>query len=1023
MERALVQGLLARARNLKTSVVNSAKLVSGNRFTAPYRSSYSVVIESPKFSLRHYGEAQAQAQTKTKTKTKTKAQGSCILMVPPLMVTAEIYDMSPELSAIAWLREQGHDVWGIDFGTPESTPEGLEKTLADHVLAVSDAIDAVLSRTGGPVHLVGYSQGGMFIYQTAALRRCEGIASIITMGSPVDLLRNLPIPVHTGVVANLLQSAMEVVRKPLAQLPKLPGQFTSLGFKLVSPRQELKHFLMMLRFLDDAEELRRIEPTRRFLGGEGFIAWPGPALRSFVDDIVVHNRLLAGGFVIAGKTVSLSDISVPILYFRGSRDDFARPGSVSAIERVVPHDDIFGLEIAAGHLGLVVGTRAREEVWPTVDAWLTWRDRGGPRPARIGQLLSQPQNPEAPAPASASSPSESESEFESESASLAPIAHFVKDALWRESGKVALDVTSGAHWLRWQLPRVLRLGQFWDTAQLSIARTLAEQAKAIPERTFFLWEGRAFSYAEANARVSHIAGALYHLGIRSGQTVGLLMDNHPDCLTALTALNRLGAIPALINPAARGSALEHALAVTGVHDLVLGPPSHALRETFGRRRLLIGSADLPHGKQADAIALDSVQAELPASVPANPGRAADIAFLMFTSGTTGKPKAVKISNRRWQMAATASAAGCDLAPSDTVYCCLPLHHATGLMLAAGGALLGGSRLAIAPRFSTRGFWEDIRRTGATVVFYVGELCRYLVAAPPSPLEKSHALRLFVGNGLRAEVWRELLHRFGRVSVLEFYASTEGNLVMSNLTGEKIGSVGRVPFGLVRTLVVQYDLEKETYPRDPKGHLIPAHTGEPGMLLVEIQSLNPMSRFDGYTDAAATEAKILRNVLRSGDAWFCSGDLMREDADGDYWFVDRVGDTFRWKGENVSTEQVAGVVAPLPFVEMCTIYGVQIPEQEGRAGMAAIKLRAGAAFDAQALFAAAEQHLIDAARPRFVRLVDELATTETMKLVKHPLQSAGIDLARTGPLYVYDRQQRTYSLVSTASELAACLPNL
>lgn len=998
MERALVQTLLARARNLKTSLVNSAKLVSGNRFTAPYRANYSVVVESAKFSLRHYTGAQ-----------KAGAQGSCILLVPPLMVTAEIYDMSPELSAIAWLREQGHDVWGIDFGTPEATPEGQEKTLADHILAVSDAIDAVIKRTGGPVHLVGYSQGGMFIYQTAALRRCEGVASIITMGSPVDLLRNLPIQMHTGVVANLLQSAEEMIRRPLARLPRLPGQFTSLGFKLASPRQELKHFLMMLRFLDDAEELRRIEPTRRFLGGEGFIAWPGPALRAFVDDIVVHNRLLAGGFVIAGKTVSLSDLTVPILYFRGSRDDFARPDSVSAIERVVPHDDIFGMEVQAGHLGLVVGTRAREQVWPTVDAWLRWRDRGGPRPAGVGPLLGRSEPaPEAPAA--------------SESSNLAPMVHFLKEALWRESGKVALDVTSGAHWLRWQLPRVLRLGQFWDSAHMSIARTLADQAKAIPERTFFLWEGRAYSYAEANARVSRIAGALYHLGIRSGQTVGLLMDNHPDCLTALAALNRLGAIAALINPAARGTALQHALAITGVHDLVIGPPSHALTETFGARRLLIGASNLPGGKQGEAVDLEGLHTDLPGSVPANPGRAADIAFLMFTSGTTGKPKAVKISNRRWQMAATASAAGCDLAPNDTVYCCLPLHHATGLMLAAGGALLGGSRLAIAPRFSTRGFWEDIRRTGATVVFYVGELCRYLVAAPPSPLEKSHALRLFVGNGLRAEVWRELLHRFGRVSVLEFYASTEGNLVMSNLTGEKIGSVGRGPFGLVRTLVVQYDAEKESYPHDASGHLIPAATNEPGMLLVEIDGRNPLSRFDGYTDARATEAKILRNVLRNGDAWFCSGDLMREDADGDYWFVDRVGDTFRWKGENVSTEQVAGVVAALPFVEMCTVYGVQVPQQEGRAGMVAIKLREGAELDSQALFAAVEQHLIDAARPRFVRLVKELATTETMKLVKHPLQVEGIDLARTGPLYVYDRARRTYSLAH-AHDLPSYLPNL
>ncbi len=1006
---ALAHDVFKGARHLMISLVNSAKLVSGNRFTAPYRSHYTVVRKSPSFALRHYSPAQSPG-------------GSPLLLVPPLMVTAEIYDMSPDLSAIAWLRDQGHDVFVIDFGTPEATPHGEKKTLAEHLLAVDEAVDEVVKRSGRPVHLIGYSQGGMFIYQAAALRRCQGVASIITMGSPVDLLRNFPVRVPSGVTSRVLASVEELIRGPLGKLPLLPGRFTSLGFKLVSPRQELKHFLMMLRFLDDEEALRRLEPTRRFLGGEGFIAWPGPALRTFIDDIVVHNRLVAGGFVIAGRTVSLSDISVPVLYFRGSRDEFARPASVSAIERVVPHDEVFGMEVQAGHLGLVVGTRARQEVWPTVDAWLRHRDDGAPRPAGLKQHLARP----AKKPAQSELTPGPTSELTSE---LTSLLHLIRQALLREGGRLALDLTSGAHWLRWQLPRVLKILRFWDSAPMSIGRALAEQARAIPERTFFLWEGRAFSYAEADARVSRIAGALYQLGIRRGQTVGLMMDNHPDCLTALAALSRLGAVAALLNPSARGTALEHALAVTGVRELILGPPSMALTETFGARRLLIGTGTAPGalagtaaGADQSVVDLEAAQATLPAGVAKNPGWASDIALLVFTSGTTGKPKAVRISNRRWFLAATAAAAGCDLSPTDTVYCCLPLYHATGLLLAAGGALLGGSRLAIAPRFSTRGFWEDVRHTGATVVFYVGELCRYLVLAPPSPLEKSHALRLFVGNGLRPEVWRELLHRFGRVSVLEFYASTEGNLMMANLTGEKVGSVGRVPFGMVRTLLVQYDAEKESYPRDAKGHLLPAATGQPGMLLVEIDDRNPLSRFDGYTDSAATEAKILRNVLKAGDAWFCSGDLMREDADGDYFFVDRVGDTFRWKGENVSTEQVADVLSVLPFVDLCTVYGVKVPGQEGRAGMAAIKLRPGTSLEPQALFDEVERHLIDAARPRFVRLVNALETTETMKFKKHALQRDGIDPARTGPLYVYDKAGKTYTRVG-ADELPGHLSAL
>jgi putative long chain acyl-CoA synthase len=991
----LVSDLLTRARHVRSSLVNTAKLVSGNRFTAPYHADYEVAHTAQAFSLRRY--------------TPTRAtQGAPVLLIPPLMVTPEIYDMAPEQSAVAVLRDLGHDIWAVDFGAPEDTPGGLEKTVEDHVLAISQAIDEVAGRTGASVHLIGYSQGGMFAYQTAAFRRCRGVASIITLGSPVDLLRNFPVQVHTGILANLLHSAEGLIRRPLELVPGLPGKLTSIGFKLASPRQELKHFLMMLRFLDDEEELARLEPSRRFLGGEGFIAWPGAALRGFVNDFVVHNRMVAGGFLIDGQAVSLSDLSVPILYVYGRRDEFARPGGVRAIQRVVPHEEVHGLEVDAGHLGLVVGTRAREEVWPTVDAWLRWREQGGPRPAQLD-------TPVADAPAAAP-PSD-----------LRSLLHFAQRTLWHGTGKLALDVTSGARWARWQLPRVLGLLPFWDSAPMSIGRTLAEQAAAIPDHTCFLWEGRASSYAEVDARTSRIAGALHASGLRAGQNVGLLMENHVECLIALAALSRIGAVPVLINPAARGTALQHALRVTSVQDLILAPGSRTLSDVPGVRRLLIGAGGKSESAAGtappDTLDLDALEAELPAGFAQNPGRAADLAFLLFTSGTTGQPKAARVSNRRWLMAATGAAAGCDLAPTDTVYCCLPIHHGTGLLLAVGGALIGGSRLALAPRFSTRGFWEDVRRTGATVVFYVGELCRYLISAPPSPLEKTHAVRLFVGNGMRPDVWRELLRRFGRVGVLEFYASTEGNIVMSNLTGEKIGSVGRVPFGVVRTLIVRYDPETETYPRDPSGFLIPAAPDEPGMLLAEIKAQNPFSRFDGYTDTRATEAKILRDVMQKGDAWFISGDLLREDADGDHWFVDRVGDTFRWKGENVSTEQVAGVLGDLPFVEMCAVYGVRIAGQEGRAGTAAIRLRPGTTVDPDALFLAAEQHLIEAARPRFVRTVEDFRTTESLKIVKGALQNEGIDLGRTGPLYVYDKARRTYSLVETQADLEARLGSL
>lgn len=958
-----------------------AKLVSGNRFTPPYQTPHVVVQSTPLYSLRHYRPAESAQRS-----------AATVLLVPPLMVTAEVYDMAPELSLVLWLCERGHDVWLIDF----SSESGHEKDLAEHISAVSSALDDVTAHTGSDVHVLGYSQGGMFAYLAAAYRRCKGVASLITMGSPVDFFRNLPGHVHRGIWANMFQTGADSIRRGARHLPQVSGRLSSLAFKLASPRQELKHMLEILRVLDDEEELKRIEPARRFLSGEGFIPWPGPALREFVEEVIVHNRLMTGGLVVAGRTVSLADITVPVLYFIGQRDQIARADSIRAIEKVVPHDAIRCHVIDTGHLGLVVGTRARQAVFPPIDAWLRAPEPTATIPVKA--LTTVEQQPDA--------------------GPWKPALQAAGRALWLQLGRVGLSLSSTARWSRWQVPNLTRLSRFWDRAPLSIGRILDEQARALPDQTFLLWEDRGYTYADANQRVSRIAAALHHCGIARAQPVGLLMDNHPDCLTALAALSRLGAVAVLISPVLRGAALAHAIKVTAIRDIIVASPSHDRSDLSSDlaplRRLSIGTTTTRDSK--DLIDLEQLDVAWPAGLKPNPGCAADLACLMFTSGTTGKPKAARITNRRFLFAAIAASAGCALTPTDTVYCCLPLHHATGLILAAGGALVAGSRLAIAPRFSTSRFWLDVRRTGATVVFYVGELCRYLVSAPPSPLEKSHAVRLFVGNGLRADVWRQLLTRCGPVNVLEFYGATEGNALLVNLTGEKIGSIGRVPFGMVEPLLAQYDLDSEQFSRDARGLIVPVAQGQPGMLLVEIAAHNPLSRFDGYTDEAATQAKIVRDVRRKGDAWFKSGDLLREDRDGDFWFVDRVGDTFRWKGENVSTDQVASVLNQLPGIATCAVYGVRVPGHEGRAGMAAIVLAPQADFDRENCFALLEQHLPAAAHPRFLRIVSELPTTETLKIKKQTLLDEGIDLQRTGPLYVYDPSRRTYVRITSSQEL-------
>ena len=263
--------------------------------------------------------------------------------------------------------------------------------------------------------------------------------------------------------------------------------------------------------------------------------------------------------------------------------------------------------------------------------------------------------------------------------------------------------------------------------------------------------------------------------------------------------------------------------------------------------------------------------------------------------------------------------------------------------------------------------------------------------------------------MRAEVWEELLQRFGKVRVLEFYASTEGNTVLANLNGEKVGSVGRPPVLSPPLELVKFDVESGDFIKDSKGNLVLCEDDEPGMLLGKISSLNPFSKFEGYTSREASKEKIVTGAFERGDRWFITGDILRRDEDGDYWFVDRVGETFRWKGENISTEQVATVVSRIPWISLCAVYGVQIEGREGRAGMAAVQLAEGEKFDGDSVFKLIQSELMPAGRPRFMRVVKELQMTSSLKVIKHRLQQEGSDRTQfKDSLYWYNEEKMTYT---------------
>jgi len=986
---------------------NAIEVMREGRMGSPYRAPFDLALDEKTFRLRRYHAAEGAPA----------ATDEPLLLVPPLMVSSEVYDISPELSAVGWLTSQGFDVWLVDFGAPEQEEGGLERTLDDHVLAVDQCVSHLVRETGKHVHLLGYSQGGMFVYQCAAYRQSSGLASLITMGSPVDIWKNLPVPIHSEVTEKLLMMARAPVAAVISELSGLPGALTSTGFKLLSARKELKQLGQMMGLASDKEALREAanEPKRRFLNGEGFVAWPGPAFRKFVDDMIVNNRMASGGFIIAGRSVALADITCPVLFFVGTRDEIAFPHAVRAIRKAAPRAEIHEHAVKAGHFGLVVGSAALGQVWPLVAKWVQWRAGAGPMPPAL-----------APRAAPAAETTRGNEDYETIQVALEDVAAGgvrgfydlateAVDALWRRMGDVSLEVSEVVDTLRWQLPRLAQLKRLEPDSRASIARMLSEQAAAIPERTFFLWHGKAYTYREADARVNQVLRALVASGLKAGDHVGVLMSNSPGYLTVTVALNRLGAVAVLLNAGARGRSLEQALAAAAV-DTLIADGDHAAVASSSHRLLVIERAGqpLPDGAVDLDARLDLSSGDPPPGVPINQGRGKDLALLMFTSGTTGLPKAARITNLRWTLAALGGAAACRLTWRDTVYCCLPLHHATGLLVACGSALASGARLALAPRFSAASFWEDTRRYGATVAFYVGEICRYLVSAPPQANEARHPLRLFAGNGLRPDVWKKLGERFGDVRVLEFYSATEGNLALANLTGEKHGSIGRPLPGTPDLALVRYDAETGAPERDPAGRLARVPTGEPGYLVARITAEHPLAHFDGYLDAAETERKIARDAFEPGDAWFLTGDVLRCDDDGDFWFVDRVGDTYRWKGENVSTEQVAQVLMGDPSVELCVAYGVQLPRREGRPGMAALQLRPGASFDGQALFRLVDEHLPPSARPRFLRVVPQIEVTPTFKFVRTSLRDQGADPAASAdPVYFYDEQARRYSPLDPA----------
>lgn len=532
----------------------------------------------------------------------------------------------------------------------------------------------------------------------------------------------------------------------------------------------------------------------------------------------------------------------------------------------------------------------------------------------------------------------------------------------------------------------------------TISDQLTELAKRHGDRVAFLQDGRtSLTFRQLDEGANRVVRWARSVGIGKGDVVALHMLNRPEYMTAWIGIARAGGIAALINTNQVGASLAHSYGIARPKAAILDP---AMARVFFAAR---GEMMAPPGAwvcDGGADGAEDFDAAMAAQSPEplREDERADIdqqdtCLYIFTSGTTSLPKAARITHYRVLAGLNGFSAAMGAKSSDRMYLTLPLYHTTGCLLAAGAAFTVGGATIIRERFSARDFFPDIVRHDATMFQYVGELCRYLMATPPSPADAGHKVRLCCGNGLRPDIWPAFTARFGIAKVLEFYAATEGNVVLFN-HDSKVGSVGRIPSWLQRQFnsrVIRFDIEKEIEVRDADGHCIECEPDEIGEVIGEVATgaSRPASRYDGYADAESTKRKILRDVFRDGDLWFRTGDLMRRDAAGYFYFVDRVGDTFRWKGENVSTAEVAGALSGYPGVADANVYGVTVPGHEGRVGMAALVPGPGG-IDLEALPGYLAGCLPAYAHPRFLRLQPEIEVTGTFKQRKVTLVAEGYD---------------------------------
>lgn len=541
-----------------------------------------------------------------------------------------------------------------------------------------------------------------------------------------------------------------------------------------------------------------------------------------------------------------------------------------------------------------------------------------------------------------------------------------------------------------------------DRKELTLGTLIEHNADKYGARPAVMYEDRRLTYTEFNAWANRIAHYLRAEGLNKGDSIAVFLENRPELLAVVAGAAKIGVACAMLNTSQKGKILSHSINLIAPRMIVVGAE---LVEAFDGVRgdvtlghdhpcLFLPDTDsirdfgkTPAGYVNLAEKISHYRGDNP--TVKNAPKLGDTAIYLFTSGTTGLPKAAPGSHRKFIKAYGGfGLMSLNMGPEDVLYCTLPFYHGTALLVCWGSALAGGSAIAMRRKFSATAFWDDVRRFGATTFGYVGELCRYLLNQPPGPGDRNHHLTKMIGNGLRPSIWKPFKERFGIKTVAELYASSEGNIGFSNFFNmENTVGFSTAPYALVR-----YHEGTRDPIRDSKGRMEKVKQGEPGLLLGEITA---KWSFEGYTQKEATEKSILRDAFKKGDAWFNTGDVLREIGCRHLQFVDRMGDTFRWKGENVSTTEVENIIDESGLAEEAIVYGVEIPGTNGKAGMVTLVPQNGSVtdFDIDRLFAFLQENLPPYAVPVFVRVAAAIEKTGTFKYKKVDLKKAGYSLGQ------------------------------